>query len=169
MKRRSRRHVEHVIVRAVLVGLLGLAITSCKSCKDDDEEEEREEREKALDHYWRAQIRIVGHGSVKTFIDAFDCTSDGRAQTGVCGPKLVKFKELSPATMQAIDAPGYRFDHWESETRAPDGATYARKGRMPDGRVYLNGFGYADTGELETVTAVFVAASDAGSDAGASR
>ena len=26
---------------------------------------------------------------------------------------------------------------------------------MPDGRVYLNGFGYEDTGELETVTAVF--------------
>ena len=27
---------------------------------------------------------------------------------------------------------------------------------MPDGRVYLDGFGYSDTGELETVTAVFV-------------
>jgi hypothetical protein len=27
---------------------------------------------------------------------------------------------------------------------------------MPDGRFYLNGFGYEDTGELDTVTAVFV-------------
>ena len=32
-----------------------------------------------------------------------------------------------------------------------------RSGRMPDGRLYMNGFGYEDTGQLETVTAVFVA------------
>ncbi len=148
--------------RALLVVAMLSLPASCKSCKscEENESEEEEERERERDHYWRAQIRIVGKGSVKTFIDAFDCTSDGATQTGECGPKLVTFKELRPATMEATPAPGWRLDHWESILRAPDGATAPRSGPMPDGRVYLNGFGYADTGELETVTAVFVATPD---------
>jgi hypothetical protein len=93
---------------------------------------------------------------VKTFVDAFDCTSDGTTQRGVCGPKLVRFKELAPPTMEARPAPGWRFDHWDALIREPDGSTHGRAGPMPDGRVYLNGFGYSDTGQLETVTAVFV-------------
>ena len=36
-------------------------------------------------------------------------------------------------------------------------AVVPRIGRPPDGPLYVNGFGYSDTGELETVTAVFVA------------
>ena len=95
---------------------------------------------------------------MKTFIAAFDCTSDGATQRGECGPKLVTFKEMQPATMEATAAPGWRFDHWESLIHQPDGAMIPRQGPMPDGRVYLNGFGYADTGQLEVVKAVFARA-----------
>ena len=80
---------------------------SCKSCKLDSEEEEQEERERERLHYWRAQIAIVGAGTVKTFIAAFDCASDGATQRGECGPKLVTFKEMQPATMEATAAPGW--------------------------------------------------------------
>lgn len=124
----------------------------------EDEREEEEERNAAREHFWRAQIAIVGEGRVKTFIPAYDCTSDGHAQTGDCGPKLVRFKELKPPTMQATPAAGWRFDHWESRIRVPDGGLTTRTGPMPDGPIYVNGFGYSDTGELETVTAVFARA-----------
>jgi hypothetical protein len=67
---------------------------------------------------------------------------------------------MHPTTMQATAAPGWRFDHWESKIVEPDGAVTTRRGRMPDGPVYLNGFGYEDTGELETVRAVFVRVPD---------
>jgi hypothetical protein len=141
--------------RAVL--LFFVAGTGCKGCAScDSEEEEAEERDRERDHFWRAQIAIVGQGRVRTFVRAFDCTSDGRATSGECGPLLVKFRELAPATMEATPAPGWAFDHWESQIRERDGAVGARAGKMPDGRVYLNGFGYEDTGQLETVTAVFV-------------
>ncbi len=132
----------------------------------EDESEEEEEREAQMDNFWRAQISIQGQGRVKTFIDAFDCVSDGVNQTGICGPKLVRFKEMKPATMQALPAPGWRFDHWDAHMLEPDGAVIPRKGPMPDGKVYLNGFGYADTGELETVIAVFVPEGGAGAEAG---
>lgn len=148
-----------------LVALLGaLGSTGCKSCRED-ESEEQEERDLARDHFWRAQITIFGQGTVKTHVDAFDCTSDGTAQRGACGPKLVTFKELAPPMMEAIAAPGWRFDHWEALIHEPDGAVHGRTGPMPDGRMYLDGFGYRDTGQLETVTAVFVRVADAGADA----
>ena len=62
--------------------------------------------------------------------------------------------------MRATGAPGWKLDHWESRTRQRDGGMTSRVGPMPDGRVYLNGFGYSDTGGLETVTAVFTEARD---------
>ena len=157
---------------ALLLALIFLCASckSCKSCKksaaerareaqegeEDDDEEEQEERDRDRDNFWRARIEITGHGSVKTFIQAFDCTSDGVTQMGECGPKLVKFKEMQPATMKATAAPGWRFDRWDSQIREPDGSVVGRPGRMPDGIIYLNGFGYTDTGELETVKAIFV-------------
>jgi hypothetical protein len=122
----------------------------------EEEAEEKEEREMQRDHFWRVQIVVEGQGTVKTFIPAFDCTSDGTTQIGECGPKLVRFKELAPPTMEARPSSGWKLDRWESQIRAPDGSVHPRKGPMPDGRVYLNGFGYEDTGELETVRAVFV-------------
>jgi hypothetical protein len=133
-----------------------------ESCERDDELEEEEERDMQRDNFWRAQITISGRGQVKTFIDAFDCVSDeAGGQRGDCGPKLVRFKELAPPTMDARPAAGWRFDHWESSIREADGGVHGRPGRMPDGKVYINGFGYADTGQLETVTAVFVPLGDA--------
>ena len=151
----DRMHVRRVFFVLVLAALPSAA-SGCKSCHMDSEEEEQEEINEARDHFWRAQIRIVGHGTVKTRIPAFDCTSDGKKTTGRCGPKLMTFKELKPPLMEAEPAAGWKLDHWESMIRAADGSTAPRKGRMPDGRVYLNGFGYEDTGALETVTAVFV-------------
>jgi hypothetical protein len=63
--------------------------------------------------------------------------------------------------LAATPAAGRRLDHWESRTREPDGAVVARQGPTPDGARYVNGFGYTDTGELETVTAVFAASGGA--------
>ena len=152
--------------RALLVAFVAFAAPcaggcrGCASCEreEDDEKERAEERDRARDHFWRAQIEIVGRGTVKTFVPAFDCASDGGATSGTCGPLLVTFKELAPATMEALPAPGWVFDHWESRIRERDGSVGPRRGKMPDGHVYLNGFGYEDTGQLETVTAVFVPA-----------
>ena len=76
---------------------------------------------------------------------AFDCSFLG----GDCGPKLVTFTERQPPLLRATAGPGWRFDHWESSLRT---------GAMPDGEFYLNGFGYEDSGQTETVTAVFVRA-----------
>ncbi|HEX8795039.1 MAG TPA: hypothetical protein VF765_29030 [Polyangiaceae bacterium] len=145
---------------AALALCVSLTSTACRSCRED-ESEEQEERDLARDHFWRAQITIVGQGTVKTHVDAFDCTSDGKAQHGTCGPRLVVFKELAPPMMEAIAAPGWRFDHWDALIREPDGGTHGRVGPMPDGKMYLDGFGYRDTGQLETVTAVFVPDADA--------
>ena len=151
----SFAHLGTALRRATLLALAATAgCHGCSSCAED--EEEAEERDREREHFWRAQIAIVGSGRVTTFISAFDCASDGGSTVGTCGPLLVKFKELQPPTMEATPSPGWTFSHWESTIRQPDGATAPRPGRMPDGRVYLNGFGYADTGQLETVTAVFV-------------
>jgi hypothetical protein len=157
--------VDHLTTRtrALLVALLCLTTSaaSCKSCQSCDDEEEHEEREREREHYWRVAIRITGKGRVKTFIPAFDCRSDGERATGECGPKLVTFKELHPATLEAVADDGWTLGRWSSEIREKDGSVHARQGPMPDGRVYLNGFGYTDTGALETVTAVFVPLLDA--------
>jgi hypothetical protein len=146
-----------------------LSLASCRGCRESAAEREREERSGEVeededqeeadndrDNYWRPQISIVGAGRVHTANGAFDCRSDGVKQSGACGPKLVRFKELEPPLLQATGEPGWTLDHWESMIRAPNGAVRARTGPMPDGRFYLNGFGYSDTGDLETVTAVFV-------------
>lgn len=127
----------------------------------DEELEEDEERERARDHLWRVAIAIEGAGRVKSVVPAFDCASDGGGVQGECGPKLVRFAELAPPLLEAIAAPGSRFVRWESRIREPDGAVAPRRGPMPDGRFYLNGFGFDDTGELETVTAVFTPDADA--------
>jgi hypothetical protein len=130
--------------------------TGGKACREEDAEEE-EERSLDRDHYWRAQVSIVGAGAVRATPRGIDCASDGALQRGDCGPVLFRFKELKPAILEAVPAPGWRLDRWESRTREPDGAVVVRRGPMPDGSRYVNGFGYTDTGEIETVTAVFVA------------
>jgi hypothetical protein len=155
----------------ILIPLLSIA--SCRGCKESavvraleekaeegDEDEEQEEADNDRDNYWRPQISIVGAGRVQTANGTFDCRSDGVRQSGTCGPKLIRFKELEPPLLHATGEPGWKLDHWESMIRAPNGTVRSRTGPMPDGRFYLNGFGYSDTGELETVTAVFVAARD---------
>ncbi|MFI5298375.1 MAG: hypothetical protein ACHREM_09775 [Polyangiales bacterium] len=155
----SRRHSVALAVVGAVAAVC--AIPGLKAWREE-EAEEKEEREMQRDHYWRVQIVVEGQGVVKTFIPAFDCSSDGATQWGECGPKLIAFKELAPPTMEARPSPGWRLDRWESQIREPDGSVHSRKGRVPDGRVYLNGFGYSDTGELETVRAVFVRVPDGG-------
>ncbi len=132
----------------LLVALL--LATGCHDCGREDEEDE--EFDETRLNYWRVQIAIVGQGRVDSAVAGFACTPDG----GDCGPRLVAFVERVPALLHATGAPGWRFERWESRTRQADGRVANRPGRMPDGRFYLNGFGYADTGALETVTAVFV-------------
>ncbi len=152
------------LARSLLAGCFLVAAANCKKCEScvEDEREEEEEKNIARDHFWRAQVTVVGQGRVKTFVPAFDCTSDGTTQSGECGPKLLRFKEMKPPTMEATGAAGWTFDHWESQIRQPDGGMRTRTGPMPDGRIYLNGFGYTDTGEIEFVKAVFTVAEDGG-------
>ena len=144
--------------RLALVWLACALATSCKrrvQLEERDDDEDQEERETSRDNFWRVQIAIVGQGRVATTAPGFDCVSDGTTQGGDCGPRLVRFDERHPPLLRATGAPGWRFDHWESQTRAASGAITRRQGRMPDGRLYLNGFGYSDTGALETVFALF--------------
>ena len=130
----------------------------------DDEVEEGEEHDDARDNFWRARIAIVGQGRVATLDATFDCVSDGRAERGACGPTLVRFEERHPPLMRATGASGWRFDHWESQMRSSTGVLTRRSGPMPDGRLYLNGFGYRDTGAVETVFALFEPVSDFSGD-----
>ncbi|MEO8840015.1 MAG: hypothetical protein ABI704_00500 [Kofleriaceae bacterium] len=133
--------------RELLIALL--LIASCH------EEEEEEERDQLRENYWRVQIVVAGAGTVQTSSEVFDCVADGRAQVGMCGPTLVTFDELHPPLLRATAAPGWRFVRWESQVRSPFGFVRSRVGPMPDGMFYVDGFGYSDTGELETVRAVF--------------
>jgi hypothetical protein len=150
--------------RIVLAGL-GLVNASCKSCEKPhdpdvdrqvDEGGDPEEQDDSRDNFWRARISIIGSGNVRTENGEFDCVSDGTTVRGSCGPRLLRFKERQPPLMRATAERGWRFEHWEAVILEPNGSTRPRAGRMPDGPLYLNGFGYADTGEIETVTAVFV-------------
>ncbi len=159
------------------IAVLVVSLAGCRSCQhprrderagerprgeredDDRETDEGEDRDDARDNFWRVRIVIVGRGRIATAIDAFDCRSDGAVQSGECGPKLVRFHELRPPLLIATGAAGWTFDHWESIVIRPDGTTRPRTTPIPDGPRYVDGFGYADTGELETLTAVFVPAS----------
>ena len=165
-----------VLVASTCIALAPIALVGCKSCKrdststkpaastkheerdeDEDESEEEEERDKIRDHYWRASVTIVGQGTVRTFIpDGIDCTRDATKQAGNCGPKLFVTKEMSPPTLKATGAKGWKFDHWDARVRATDGGVVTRKIGEPTNRLYVDGFGYEDTGESEEVTATFV-------------
>jgi hypothetical protein len=143
--------------RSSIVVLAAALVASCHGCRScESEEDEQEELDQQRDHFWRARIAIVGAGDVRTAHGRFDCASDGAVVRGTCGPELLRYKELVPPMMRATPAAGWRFDRWESVTVTLDGSTHGRAGPMPDGPLYVNGFGYADTGEVETVTAVFV-------------
>jgi len=124
---------------ALALAVVALAVHHHVAEEEEDDDEDAGPRPE----FWRAQIAIRGNGRVATPTPTFDCTPHG----GQCGPKLVVFDERKPPLLHATGAPGWRFDHWESSLRT---------GAMPDGEFYLNGFGYADTGQTEMVTAVFV-------------
>jgi hypothetical protein len=138
-----------------LAALAALGLGACRACRDEDEAEEAEEREAMRAAYWRAQIAIEGHGRVADATGAFDCRRDERGRSGTCGPKLVTFTELKPPLLVATPATGWTFVRWQLVVRGPDGVVHPRALPLPDGPRYVNAFGYADTGELETVTAVF--------------
>lgn len=141
---------------------LAAGALAATGCRHEDKDDNRP-------NYWRAEIAIVGHGEVASVVGGFACTSDGMRTVGDCGPRLLAFHERNPPLLRATGSPGWRFDHWQSTTRHADGRVATRAGPMPDGRLYLNGFGYRDTGALETVTAVFVAVADGLDDATADR
>jgi hypothetical protein len=157
---------DRVFNLAVLVLCIGAA--SCKGCherrdlgdvdREVDEGSDPEEADDSRDNFWRARIAIIGHGNVATESKILDCSSDGVQTSGKCGPELMRFKERTPPLLRATAAPDWKFDHWDAVITARTGSNRPRAGRMPDGVLYLDGFGYADTGELETVTAVFTPA-----------
>ena len=153
---------------AVLGGALLLGHLGCARCgrrppsadqdvdrHEDESSGEDEDEELARPNYWRVQIRIAGHGDVTSAVAHLTCRGDDQGQHGDCGPILLRFDELHPPLLRATAAPGWRFVRWESSIREPNGTTRARQGPMPDGPLYIDGFGYSDTGELETTTAVF--------------
>jgi hypothetical protein len=137
-----------------------LAALLIASCGHDEEEQEERDQERA--NYWRVQIVLAGAGTVRTASAAFDCVGNGRLQIGACGPTLVAFDELHPPLLHALAATGWRFDHWEAQIRSPYGFVRRRVGPMPTGAFYIDGFGYADTGELEIVRAIFKPSSSSG-------
>ena len=130
-----------------------------------EDEEDDEERDTERDNYWRVRVVLVGEGTVSSAVAPIACVADDTHRgSGDCGPRLIRFKERQPPLLRAIGARGWRFDHWESMITRTAGSTGPRTGRMPDGRLYLNGLGYVDTGELETVTAVFKRSANALAD-----
>jgi hypothetical protein len=158
------------VSRAALLGLAACVALGAGACRanehrdhspgaadhdDSDEAEQAEERETARPTFWRVQIAIEGQGRVADATGAFDCHRDAGDQGGSCGPKLVTFPELRPPVLMETPALGWRFVRWQPVVRGRDGAIHPRKLPPPDGPRYINGFGYSDTGELETVTAIF--------------
>ena len=149
---------------------LALVVVTCAAChgrvrheqNDDDRQADEgggEDQDLSRTNFWRVEVRITGQGTVSGALAGIDCTSDGLRTHGTCGPTLLRFDELHPPLLRATGAHGWRFDRWEPTIREHDRSTHARAGRLPDGPVYLDGFGYSDTGELEDLTAVFVATS----------
>ena len=147
---------------------LAFVAIACAACHgrvhherhDDDPQTDEgggEDEDLTRTNFWRVEVRIVGRGTVSGAVARIDCTNDGAQQRGTCGPTLLQFDELHPPLLGATAAPGWRFDHWEPAIRERDGSMRARRGRLPDGPLYLDGFGYSDTGEQEVLTAVFVA------------
>jgi hypothetical protein len=139
--RRSRIVASVVAV----VAIAGFAAFAIKHHDDDDDDDDDEDAEDAQLNYWRPHVIVIGNGVVASVVAPITCTSSG----GMCGPTLIAFDERRPPLLRAIATPGWRFDHWESSLRT---------GPMPRGKLYINGFGYTDTGQTETVTAVFVPA-----------
>ena len=157
------------------VPLLALAVGGChrRSTGDavdrGDDEGSDEDEDLARQNYWRAQVRIAGYGSVSSAVGKLSCSADAAGTHGTCGPVLFRFEELKPPLLRATGATGWRFDHWSVSIREPDGATRPRQGPVPKGRLYMDGFGYQDTGELEVVTATFVIARAGHDDLSADR
>jgi hypothetical protein len=148
------------------IAILGAAAGSCDRCHGasrerdpqvDEGASDPEEADDQRDNYWRVRVVIVGAGDASTADKRIACHgAPPAAQSGACGPVLLRFNERAPPLVRATPAPSWHFARWSSLLTEPDGSTHPRTGKMPDGVLYLNGFGYADTGELETVTAVFV-------------
>jgi hypothetical protein len=133
-----RRIALATAVAGVAAAAVAIAVVHGKEDDDDDED-----AEDARLNYWHPRIVVVGDGVVTSAIVPIACTSSG----GLCGPLAIAFDERQPPLLRAVAAPGWRLDRWQSSLRT---------GPMPDGRFYVNGLGYDDTGQIETVTAVFV-------------
>jgi len=153
-------------MRLAALAVLGTSLGSCKSCLEtrnddrrvDESSSDPDEADDLRKNFWRMRVAITGAGDATTADGRIACHGTALEVTGACGPVLFEFDERTPPLVHATAARGWRFVRWSSMLTEPDGSTHPRAGRMPDGLVYLNGFGYADTGELETVTAVFTEA-----------
>ena len=125
------------------------------------EEEALEEKELVEEQLWRVGVMVVGHGRVSTApqspeAQSIDCARDAHGQHGECGPKLLRYRQMTPALLTARGATGWKFSHWETRLRLPNAKIVpGRKIPEPFHRLYINGFPAGDTGETELLTAVF--------------
>jgi hypothetical protein len=131
-----------VVGIAAAAAAIGVARSSADGADGADDEDD-EDAEDAQLNYWRPRVVVVGEGMVTSAIVPIACTPRG----GLCGPLAIAFDEREPPLLQAVPARGWRLERWQSSLRS---------GPVLDGRFYINGLGYEDTGEVETVTAVFV-------------
>jgi hypothetical protein len=125
----------------VAVTVVAVAVVVARRAGDDDDDDE--DAEDAQLNYWRPRVEVVGEGIVTSAVVPIACTPRG----GLCGPLAIAFDERQPPLLRAVPARGWRLAHWQSSLRT---------GPMPDSRFYVNGLGYEDTHQVETVTAVFV-------------
>lgn len=140
--------------------------------KDEVEEKEghelSEEERENQEHLWRVKLTLVGQGVVRTNIEGIPemslrCTRDEKAQSGECGPKLLRWKEGQPPLLTARGAKGWKFVRWTTSTLRPNGSIVPTEKVIEPGlRLYLNGMGTRDTGESELLTAYFEQQTDPG-------
>jgi hypothetical protein len=129
--------------------------------KGEEGEHGTEEEREHQDHLWRVGLVLIGEGTVQTNIEGIpemwmDCTRDAKGQSGECGPKLLRWKEVQPPLLDAHGAKGWKFVRWESRTRRwSGGIAPTAKVIAPGNRLYLNGMGNRDTGACEILTAHF--------------
>ncbi|GAC1546660.1 MAG: hypothetical protein NVS3B10_10630 [Polyangiales bacterium] len=128
---------------------------------EESDEEALEEKELTTDQLWRVGVTLVGFGRVATAPGSpepqtLDCARDAAGQHGECGPKLLRYRQMTPALLTARGAVGWKFARWETRLRLPDGKIVrGRKIPEPFNRVYIDGFPAGDTGETELLTAIF--------------
>ncbi len=148
----------HSSSRCVLLTLLATASFACTGCTRTSSPDAQ--GADASDRYWRVEIVVIGKGAVVSGGPTVECISGAAGASTKCDTVMVGFPKSAPPTVEAIPAPGWRFDRWSSVIHGPQGAAWNRHGRIPPGTHYSPGAFYTDMRYVETLTAVFVEDTD---------